>query len=185
MAAIAVPRRILPAIIVAQFAGSSVWFASNAVIPDLQRRANLPAETLGDMTTAQLGFIIGTLVFAFFAVADRHSPRRIFLVCAMLGAAFNAATYFAGARLWPLLSLRFVTGFFLAGIYPVGMKIASGWFRSRAWKSLGLPRRRAGARNSSTAYDPRIRSHHAVGSGHALGLGDRSRWWPGNVRVRA
>ena len=56
----------------------------------------------------------------------------------MLGAAFNAATYFAGARSWPLLSLRFVTGFFLAGIYPVGMKIASGWFDRELGKALGF-----------------------------------------------
>ena len=133
-----VPRRILPAIVGAQFAGTSLWFAGNAVMPDLQLRGGLPAEALGDMTTAvQLGFIAGTLVFAFFAIADRYSPRRLFLACALLGAAFNAAAYLVGADLWPLLLLRFATGFFLAGVYPVGMKIAAGWFDRDLGKALG------------------------------------------------
>jgi transposase len=39
----------------------------------------------------QLGFIAGTLAFAFFAIADRHSPRLVFFLCALAGAAVNAA----------------------------------------------------------------------------------------------
>ena len=135
----AVPRRILPVIVAAQFAGASLWFAGNAALPDLQRRVGLPAEALGSMTTAvQLGFIAGTLVFAFFALADRYSPRRVFLASALLGAAFNATAVLAGAHLGSLLLLRFLTGFFLAGIYPVGMKIASGWFDRDLGQALGF-----------------------------------------------
>jgi predicted MFS family arabinose efflux permease len=134
-----VPRHILPVIVASQFAGTSLWFAGNAVMPELQRRAGLPADALGNMTTAvQFGFILGTLIFAYFAVADRWSPRRVFLSCALLGAAFNAAVLLIGPRLWPLLSLRFMTGFFLAGIYPVGMKIASGWFDRDLGRALGF-----------------------------------------------
>ena len=134
-----VPGRILPAIVISQFAGTSLWFAGNAVLPDLQRRGGLPIEALGDMTTAvQLGFIAGTLTFAFLAIADRYSPRRVYLICALLGAALNAMTVLAGADLWPLLLFRFATGFFLAGIYPVGMKIASGWFHRDLGKALGF-----------------------------------------------
>ncbi len=108
-------------------------------MPDLQRRAGLPPETLGDMTAAvQLGFIAGTLVFALLSIADRYSPRKVFLISALLGAAFNAATYVAGSNLWPLLLLRFATGFFLAGVYPVGMKIASSWFDRDLGKALGF-----------------------------------------------
>ena len=132
------PRRILPVIVASQFAGASLWFAGNAVLPDLQREWGLPAESLGDITSAvQLGFIAGTLVFAFLALADRHSPRLVFLACALLGALANAAPVLLGGGLWPLLLLRFATGFFLAGIYPVGMKIASGWFRDDLGRALG------------------------------------------------
>lgn len=134
-----VPRRILPVITASQLAGTSVWFAANAVMPDLIRRGGLPPEALGNITTAvQLGFIAGTLVFAFLAIADRFSPRRIFLVCSLLAALANGGAYVTGANFWPLLVLRFATGFFLAGIYPVGMKIAAGWYDKGLGRALGF-----------------------------------------------
>jgi MFS family permease len=133
------PARILPVIVFSQFAGTSLWFAGNAVLGDLQRQWGLPPETLGDMTSAvQLGFIAGTLAFGFFAISDVFSPRRVFLACSALGALFNAALVIAGPGLWSLLALRFLTGFFLAGIYPVGMKIASGWYQRDLGHALGL-----------------------------------------------
>jgi predicted MFS family arabinose efflux permease len=133
------PRRILPVIVVSQLAGTSLWFAGNAVLPDLQANLGLSDGALGDMTAAvQLGFIAGTLVFAVLAISDRYSPRATFLACALLGAACNASTYLIGDSMALLLSARFAVGFFLAGIYPVGMKIASGWYRHDLGKALGL-----------------------------------------------
>src|SRR4051812_49072300 len=113
------PRRILPVIIVSQFAGTSLWFAGNAVLADLQREWGVAGDALGYMTSAvQLGFVAGTLVFAFFAISDRYSPRKVFLLSSLLGACFNGCLYFAAHELSSLLALRFATGFFLAGIYP-------------------------------------------------------------------
>ena len=133
------PSRILPVIVLSQLAGTSLWFAGNAVLPDLQARLGLPDRAIGDMTSAvQLGFIAGTLVFALLAVSDRYSPRATFLACALLGAACNASAYVAGGSLPLLLTGRFATGFFLAGIYPVGMKIASGWYKQDLGKALGF-----------------------------------------------
>jgi predicted MFS family arabinose efflux permease len=133
------PRRILPVIVVSQLAGTSLWFAGNAVLPDLQASLRLPDSALGDMTTAvQLGFIAGTLVFALLAVSDRYSPRATFLACALLGAACNASTLLASSSMSLVLGARFAVGFFLAGIYPVGMKIASGWYQRDLGKALGL-----------------------------------------------
>ena len=133
------PRRILPAIIVSQFAGTSLWFAGNAVLADLQRAWQLPAEALSYTTSAvQLGFIAGTLVFAFLAIADRVSPRIVFFVCALAGAAANLGVYALAGGVWSLAAFRFLTGFFLAGIYPVGMKIASGWYRGDLGNALGF-----------------------------------------------
>jgi MFS family permease len=109
------------------------------VLADLQREWGLPAEALGYTTSAvQLGFIAGTLAFAFFAVADRYSPRLVFFLCTLAGAAANAALLAAAPSLASLLVLRFATGFFLAGIYPVGMKIASGWFQRDLGNALGF-----------------------------------------------
>jgi MFS family permease len=126
-------------IVLSQFAGGSLWFAGNAVIGDLQFALGLPDAALGWITSAvQLGFIAGTLAFAFFAVSDLASPRLVFLLCALAGAAANAASYALAQGLASLLVLRFATGFFLAGIYPVGMKIAAGWYRDDLGKALGF-----------------------------------------------
>lgn len=133
------PARILPVIIASQFAGTSLWFAGNAVLGDLQREWGLAPEVLGYVTSAvQLGFISGTLVFAFLAVADRISPRLVFFLCSLAGAAANLGVLAADGGLAPLLVCRFATGFFLAGIYPVGMKIASGWYRTGLGNALGF-----------------------------------------------
>ncbi len=133
------PARILPVIIASQFAGTSLWFAGNAVLGDLQREWGLAPDVLGYVTSAvQLGFISGTLVFAFLAVADRISPRLVFFLCSLAGAAANLGVLAADGGLAPLLVCRFATGFFLAGIYPVGMKIASGWYRTGLGNALGF-----------------------------------------------
>lgn len=137
-----VPRRILPLIVLTQFAGTSLWFATNAVMPDLQQAWGLPAGAVGLLTSAvQLGFVAGTLVFALLMVADRFSPSRVFMVCALAGAALNAVmvTFSPGpASFGPLLALRFGVGFLLAGIYPVGMKIAASWYRAGLGAAMGV-----------------------------------------------
>ena len=132
-----IPKRILPAIVFAQFAGTSLWFAGNAVIPDLVQELQLSEMAVGYVTSAvQFGFIIGTLLFAFLSVADRISPGKVFLGCAILGAGANALTVYSGSFTL-LMASRFATGFFLAGIYPVGMKIASDWHKEGLGKALG------------------------------------------------
>lgn len=86
-----IPRHVLPVLVVAQFAGTSLWFAVNAVMPDLQRELGWSTAATGTLTSAlQLGFIVGTLVFALLAIADRFSARRVFLLCALAGAAWAA-----------------------------------------------------------------------------------------------
>jgi len=137
--AAAVPRRILPVIVLSQFAGTSLWFAVNAVLPDLQRSWGLPPAALATVTTAvQLGFVAGTLVFALLTLADRFPPTRVFLVCALAGAACNAAIAGLHGQYALLVALRFAVGFLLAGIYPVGMKIAASWYREGLGAALGV-----------------------------------------------
>ncbi len=134
-----VGRHILPLIVVAQFCCTSVWFAGNAVLGDLVATFRLPASALSSLTSAiQLGFILGTLVFAVLAVADRMSPSRVFFVSALAAGLFNLAGVWSGNTLVTLLLSRLLTGFFLAGIYPVGMKIASDYYEQGLGKSLGF-----------------------------------------------
>jgi MFS family permease len=134
-----IPRRILPAIAASQFAGTSLWFATNAVMADLRRVADLSDAAAGWLTAAvQVGFIAGTFVFALLSVADRFSPRIVFLFCSLAGAILAAATALLPPQQGSLLALRFATGFMLAGIYPVGMKIAAGWFSHGLGWALGV-----------------------------------------------
>lgn len=132
-------KLILPVIVFSQFCCTSLWFASNAVLNDLVARFGLESGALGHLTSAvQFGFISGTLLFAVLTVADRFSPSKVFLISAILGSASNLGVVLDGNGLWSLLSLRFTTGFFLAGIYPVGMKIAADHYEKGLGRSLGF-----------------------------------------------
>lgn len=132
-------KKILLIIVLAQFCCTSVWFAGNAVMADLQLNFGLSTDALGYLTSSvQAGFIIGTLVFALLTLADRFSPSKVFAVSAVIAAALNAAILLADGQLIILLVCRFITGFALAGIYPVGMKIAADYHDKGLGKALGF-----------------------------------------------
>ena len=133
-----VPRRILPLIVLAQFAGTSVWFASNGVLAGLSAAFALPAQAVATLSTAvQAGFIGGTLLFAIAGFADRYSPSRVFCVCALAAALCNGLIAWSGNTYTTLLFWRFATGLCLAGIYPVGMKLAADHYDKGLGTSLG------------------------------------------------
>ena len=133
-----IPRRILPVIILTVFMGTSPWFAGNAVMQDLERLWGLSPDALANVTSSvQLGFIVGTLVFAIFSVSDVFSPRSVFLVCSLLVAASNAGIVLFADGYTTLLVYRFLTGFFLAGIYPVGMRAMAGWYQNELGRAMG------------------------------------------------
>ncbi|WP_115461296.1 MFS transporter [Winogradskyella aurantiaca] len=130
---------ILPTIVIAQLLCTSLWFAGNGVMTDLVTNFNLDTDALGHLTAAvQLGFITGTLVFALLTIADRFSPSKVFLISAILGALCNLGILWQANTLTSILLFRFLTGFFLAGIYPVGMKIASDYYNKGLGRSLGF-----------------------------------------------
>ena len=132
-------KRVLPIIVFSQFCCISLWFAGNGVMNDLSKAFHLHNSALGHLTSAvQFGFIIGTLVFALLTIADRFAPSRVFFVSAIAGAAFNLGTIMDSNNLNTLLMFRFLTGFCLAGIYPVGMKIAADYYQKGLGKSLGF-----------------------------------------------
>ncbi|MCH4823621.1 MFS transporter [Gramella lutea] len=133
-----IPSRVLPVIVFSQFCCTSLWFAVNAVMPDLIMGFNLEIEALGHLTSAvQLGFIFGTLIFAILTISDRFSPSKVFFICALSGAFFNLGILWDDNSLFSLIFFRFLVGFSLAGIYPVGMKIASDYFDKGLGRSLG------------------------------------------------
>lgn len=130
---------ILPILILAQFACTSPWFAGNTIIDALIFKTGLGAELVGYViSSVQFGFITGTLVFALLMLADRFPPSKVFFICALLAAGCNLYLLSETITKWGLLTARFGTGFFLAGIYPVGMKIAADYYEKGLGKALGF-----------------------------------------------
>ncbi|MBK8520666.1 MAG: MFS transporter [Ferruginibacter sp.] len=151
---------ILPVIVIAQFFCTSLWFAGNAILPDLALHLHIPQQALGSITSAvQFGFIAGTLVYAGLLIADRFRHSNVFFVSALFAAISNAGIVFMGTGITHVLLMRFLTGFFLAGIYPVGMKIAADYYEKGLGKALGFL---VGALVIGTAFPHLIKSLTAV-----------------------
>lgn len=130
---------VLPVIVISQFLCTSLWFAGNAVLSDIIKSFPTELNLLANLTSmVQFGFIAGTLVFAIFSISDIFAPSKVFFVCGIAASLFNLGICLEFSDVNLLLLFRFLTGFMLAGIYPVGMKIASDYFKDGLGKSLGF-----------------------------------------------
>lgn len=131
-------RSALILIVIAQFLGTSLWFAGNAAAPELE--FILGQKDLVPLITSmvQLGFVAGTFLYAFFSIPDRFAPSDVFFFSAILAAVSNLVLLIMPLQLAWVIGSRFLTGFFLAGIYPVGMKIASDYFEKGLGSALGF-----------------------------------------------
>ena len=132
-------KKILSVIVISQFFCTSLWFAGNAILPNLVEYFHLQNANIAHFISAvQFGFITGTFTFALSGIVDRFVATRIFFLCSVLAAFCNISIIVLNTNEVILLVSRFLTGFFLAGIYPVGMKIASDHYQKGLGKSLGL-----------------------------------------------
>lgn len=125
-------------VVFAQFAGTSLWFAGNAILPELQPLLKTTGFTSWITSSVQLGFITGTLTYALLAIPDRFRTTSVFLLSVTLAALANLAWLLVPVQAEPILASRFMTGFFLAGVYPVGMKIAADQFTHILGKAMGF-----------------------------------------------
>ncbi len=131
--------RALALLSIAELLGMSLWFSAAAVIPALRLEWNLSDSAISWITIAvQLGFVCGTLVSAFFNLPDIISVRYLFAVSAFAGAITNAAFGAYAQDIQTGITLRFLTGMFLAGVYPPGMKIMATWFQRSRGMALGV-----------------------------------------------
>ncbi len=146
-------RILLLLLIFSQFAGTSLWFVGNAIIDFLPGAVENSYANL--TSVVQLGFIAGTLLFSLFGIADRFSSSRVFFFSSCIAAAANLIIIWVANYLFVLSSMRVITGFFLAGIYPVGMKIAADLFPEKLGKALGFL---VGALVLGTAFPHFVRS---------------------------
>jgi MFS family permease len=117
----------------------SLWFAASAVAPRIAAEWHLSAGTTAWLTLAvQIGFVCGTLVSAIANLPDVMSVRRLFAAAALAGAITNFLFAWLAHDAMTAIVLRFATGFFLAGVYPPGMKIIATWFREGRGFALGV-----------------------------------------------
>ena len=123
----------------AELLGMSLWFSGAAVIPALRGEWHLTDSAVSWLTIAvQLGFVCGTLISAILNLPDVIKVRNLFALAAFLGAASNAAFGMFAHNFSTGVSLRFLTGLFLAGVYPPGMKIMATWFQKSRGMALGV-----------------------------------------------
>jgi MFS family permease len=123
----------------AELLAMGLWFSASAVTPTLTAAWNLSASDAAWLTmSVQIGFVVGAFLSALFNVADVWSPRYVFAAGAVLGAAANALIAAVATGLGLAVVLRFITGFALAAVYPVGMKIMATWMKEDRGLGLGL-----------------------------------------------
>ncbi|HTR58710.1 MAG TPA: MFS transporter [Casimicrobiaceae bacterium] len=126
-------------IAVSQVAAMALWFSASAVIPSLVAEFGLSNFMQAAFTGAvQVGFVIGCLVSALLGLADRIDPRRFFAASAAVGAGANALLLVVAPASVGAPLLRVVTGICMAGVYPVGMKLASTWAKGDMGLMVGL-----------------------------------------------
>jgi MFS family permease len=123
----------------AELFAMGVWFSASAVVPALTTAWGLSDAGRSWLTmSVQVGFVVGAFVAALFNIADRFPAHRVFALSSVL-AAFSTASIPAFATgVEQTLIFRFLTGLFLAGVYPVGMKIMATWTREDRGLGIGL-----------------------------------------------
>lgn len=132
-------RSAIVLITFAQLFATSLWFSANSAAFDLMQHWHIGVREIGWLTNAvQAGFICGTLMIAITGIADRFPASRIFSCAAILGALFNLCFAWLANQIVEGMFYRFCVGMSLAGIYPIGMKLAVQWAPEKKAQVLSL-----------------------------------------------
>ncbi len=126
-------------LIACELGALTLWFSATAVIPSLRAEFAISDGYASLLTSSvQAGFVLGTLTSAVLGLADKLDPRRYFMAATLIAAIANAAILTQPPGSTAIIILRFVTGIAMAGIYPVGMKMATTWARGDLGLLVGL-----------------------------------------------
>jgi MFS family permease len=124
----AAQRRLIALV---QVLGLAVWFSATAIAPSLRAEWGLSTTAAVWLTASvQIGFAVGAVTSSSLGLPDRMPPQRLMSASALGAAACTAALALAVDGLAAAVPLRALTGFFLAGVYPVGMKLTASWVGS-------------------------------------------------------
>ncbi|MCH8271800.1 MAG: MFS transporter [Candidatus Marinimicrobia bacterium] len=116
-----------------------LWFSASAVLPQLTEEWGLNDAQKAWMTmSVQIGFVIGALLSAITNIADRISVRKLFTLSTLFAALFNIAIPLLNPGPEIAIFLRFMTGMFLAGVYPPGMKLMATWCKEDLGLGIGI-----------------------------------------------
>ena len=117
----------------------ALWFSATAILPSLKSEFGFSEGHAALLTSSvAVGFVCGTLMSAVLGLSDRMAPRRLFMISVLLAGAANAAILALDASSFGVIALRFLTGACMAGIYPVGMKMAATWAKRDTGLLVGL-----------------------------------------------
>ena len=131
--------RTLLLLSLAELLGMSVWFSASAVVPVLTATWGLNDAGQAWLTmSVQVGFVVGALSSALLNLADRVPSRILFSASALIAAVSTAMIPLFARGIFITVILRFITGFALAGVYPVGMKIMTTWTKQDRGLAIGL-----------------------------------------------
>ena len=131
-------HRQLVTLAIALVLAMSTWFSTAAVLGELRVDWDLSRAQASWLTiVVQLGFVGGAVLVSVTNLADRIAPLRLILIGAVGAAAANASIIFMDGPNGTLAA-RFVTGAFLAAVYPPALKAASSWFRAGRGLALGI-----------------------------------------------
>lgn len=131
--------RSLFLLVIAETTGMGLWFVTASVLDAMSLEGSLSSTREALLSSAvQIGFVAGALLSAVLGISDRYDPRKVFAVCSLLAAAANATLMLVTIGGGLAITLRFLTGALLAGVYPVGLKIAVGWGTSDRGFLVGL-----------------------------------------------
>ncbi len=131
-------RRQLLTLAVALVLAMSTWFSTAAVLNQLRDTWTLTSSAGAWLTImVQVGFVAGAGISTAVNLADRVPPRRLLLFGSLGAAAANLFVVIGGSYGIALLA-RFLTGAFLAGVYPPSLKAMSSWYRQSRGFALGV-----------------------------------------------
>ncbi|HSV28817.1 MAG TPA: MFS transporter [Candidatus Omnitrophota bacterium] len=117
----------------------SLWFSATAVLPELKAQGGLDSFHASLFTSlVAVGFVCGTLTSALLGLADRWELHHFFRAAAWVAALANLGLLVFEPASPMVLACRFVTGFCMAGVYPVGMKMVSTWAKGDMGLLVGL-----------------------------------------------
>ena len=116
----------------------TVWFSPNAITPQLINLWNLNNLDLAILSMILIiGFVLGGFVYSVFSLPDLIKTPTFFSLNAFLAALGNLFAALSPNFL-TFIFFRFLTGFFLAGVYPTSMKLISSWYKRNRGLAIGI-----------------------------------------------